>query len=675
MTHHGPGRRIVLITLMACMALTSVAACTSAPEVPPLAWRAGTSSRSIVPTVDGSQGYAAPERLPLDADANDPGVFAEQFDQGPISVGNGRDNAHWVRDDLRVRALALERPSARDAGSVPPSGAPGPIVVLVAADVYMVFRPDAEELRRMVREVLPDALRSRVEVLVAASHNHHGPDTAFAVNPEWYRFFLEQARDAVRDAVQRLEPAELRVAEGTHYFGASDLSGIRVYDPTLGVLQARASDARVIATLVQWANHPESTLNWAPPREGLLAACRVLQWEGDTCSAEGRYLTADYPGALARWLERRIGGEVLYVNGAIGAMASPLGVPAWEVSERAPVGDGYRVPAGAQPPGGQAGLPATAFDVRNFRKAILIGEQLGVAVEALLAAPRTLDPSRLEVRHQTFFTRMSNIGFRKLAVVDATSGRSGLGFKPGPLFICPAQGPKTDAVCTDDARAVEDDPVLGPIRRGDHTKTAVTLLRIGDLSMVLLPGEVPGELVMGLPRDVRTHPGRWADEAPSRHAPVETFEIPGYVKRLLPGTWRWAIGLGNDEIGYILPLADYRIRCVADTLAGAGACARLHAAGAIEFPDGISGARCKALTEQPALRAALAPGVREGVLGSCRYGQAMGQAAGHYEETNSVGWDAAADMIGAVSRLTGVADATMVNDAFAGHWHKYPPGP
>ena len=641
------------------LALVLIVGCRQAAEAPPdTGWRVGASSRSVLPTVDGGHGYAAPERLPLDADADDPGVFAAQFDQGPITVGNGRDNAHWVRDDLRVRAMAIERTGTDT------------VAVVVSADVYMVFRPDAEELRRMVREVLPAGRRDTVEVLVHATHNHHGPDTAFAVNAEWYRFFLEQARDAVREAVARLEPATLQVAEGVHYFGGSDLAGLRVFDPTLGVLQARATDGRVIATVVNWANHPESTLDWSPPRDRIAAACRTLGWATEACDAQGRYLTADFPGALARWLGRRMGGEVVYLNGAIGAMASPLDVPAWEVGERTPLGDGYTPPPNAVPPGSVG----RDFTVRNFRKAILVGEQLGVAVERVLRGAKPLAPSRLLVTHQPFVTRMTHIGFRKLAVVDAETGRSALGFMPGDLYTCPATGQKTPTTCQDDGKATEEDAVVGTVRTGDHTRSAVGLLQLGDLSLAYLPGEVAGELVIGLPRGITSTPERWADEQPELHTPPAQMSTPGYVKRMLPGTWRWAVGLGNDELGYVLPIADYRVLCVADKLVGPGACARLHAAGVIEYPDAVAGARCKAITDDAGALASLPEGpARDAVVASCRYGQAMGRAQGHYEETNSAGWDVAADMLAAVSRLTGSTDRTQVNDQFAGYHHRYPP--
>jgi len=63
------------------------------------------------------------------------------------------------------------------------------------------------------------------------------------------------------------------------------------------------------------------------------------------------------------------------------------------------------------------------------------------------------------------------------------------------------------------------------------------------------------------------------------------------------------------------------------------------------------------------------------IAGSCRYGQALGEAKGHYEETNSAGWDIAQDMLDAVGVLTGNLDATEVNPAFPGWWEGYlPPG-
>ena len=192
--------------------------------------------------------------------------------------------------------------------------------------------------------------------------------------------------------------------------------------------------------------------------------------------------------------------------------------------------------------------------------------------------------------------------------------------------------------------------MVGPIRKGDHTRSAVSLLQIGELTLAFLPGEVPGELVIGLPKGIKATPERWADETPSAHTPPDQITTPGYVKRLLPGTWTWAVGLGNDELGYILPLSDYRVLCVADKLGGAGACARLHQAGLIDFPDAVSGARCKELADDPSALAALPEGAaRDAVVGSCRYGQAMGRPLGHYEETNSAGWDVAADMMAAVA--------------------------
>jgi hypothetical protein len=63
----------------------------------------------------------------------------------------------------------------------------------------------------------------------------------------------------------------------------------------------------------------------------------------------------------------------------------------------------------------------------------------------------------------------------------------------------------------------------------------------------------------------------------------------------------------------------------------------------------------------------------EAVAGSCRYGQAFGEANDHYEETNSVGWDIEADILAAVGDLTGSHDTTVINPDFAGWWMGHTP--
>ena len=80
----------------------------------------------------------------------------------------------------------------------------------------------------------------------------------------------------------------------------------------------------------------------------------------------------------------------------------------------------------------------------------------------------------------------------------------------------------------------------------------------------------------------------------------------------------------------------------------------------------------KAVTEDPSLLAQFGSAA-EAIAGSCRYGQALGEAQDHYEETNSLGWDLETDILAAVGRLTGNDDPSTVNPAFDGFWMGYTP--
>ena len=619
-------------------------------------FRVGAASRSVLPFVDGGLAYTR-EGFPPRSDLHDPGIPVRAFDDGRIAVGNGNRDARWVHDDVRVAAMAVASPRSPE------------VLVFVSADLYMIFRQDADIIRWKVLVRLPPGLRTRVKVLVTSTHNHHGPDTAFDINHRWYASMTDRAADAVVAAIARMRPARLRTAAGQHFFGVRDGTDPQVFDPTLQVLQAVGTDGRVIATAVQWNNHPEATLFWSPPREAIEADCARIGLAGADCHAKDRYLSSDFPGVLRQDLRRRYGGQVLFFNGALGVLIGPGGAQVWEVSAAHPLGTGIVAPPGAVGPGGVPDVRA-----ENFRRAVLIGEQLAAAVIRLLGRAAWIADTRVSYRSAPMFVRLTNFGFRVLLVVDPATGRTSLGHGVGVLYECPpGPGPFTVDDCRwDGNRSVRDDLVGVEHRRGDHLASAVEYVRIGPVGMMFLPGEVPGEVVNGLPAGFRTHPERWYAEPRDRHAFGDAFTTGGYVTRHMRDRYRWTIGLGSDELGYFVPLSNFRVRCVADEFAGEGTCALLHALGAIDFPDSLAGATCKRVTEDPGSITWGEP-IRTAIVASCRYGQALGEAAGHYEETNSASWDLVPALLEAVRQVTGVRDGTEVNPDFPGWWEGHLP--
>jgi hypothetical protein len=616
----------------------------------------GASSRSVLPLVDGSYEYLN-QPLPSRDDAIDPGILVPEWDDGRIAVGNGDTQSYWVHDDLRVSAMAIEDTRTRD------------IVVLLTSDLYMIFRNDAAGIRAKATALVPAADAERMTVIVTADHNHHGPDTAFDVNHDWYEHMTDQAAAAIASAVAAREPATLRAATGAHWFGARDGTDPQVYDPTLQVLQARNRLNRTIATVVQWNNHPETTLGWAPPPPAIVDDCVVLGLTGDDCTAEGRYFTADFPGVTRTDLQQRYGGEVLYTSGALGVLTTPLGAQVWEVTPRTGLGNQLVPPAGAQPAGG-----GTDFTARNFRRAVVIGEQLSEAVERLLRRASRITDTRMTYASEPFTVRLSNFGFRVLLVVDPATGRSQLGHEPGVLLTCP-DAPDDHSTCVTDGLASAHDDTVGVDHRvGDHLQSAVEYLRIGPVGMMFLPGEMSGELVNGLPATFRSAPGDFYSEPPGTHAFGDALTTPGFVRQRMHDTYEWTVSLGSDELGYVIPISNFRVKCVLDEFVPGG-CAQLFESGEIEFADAVAGATCKGVAEDPTALEGRPPLAVLGIGASCKYGQALGEAAGHYEETNSASWDLAQAVLDTVGTLTGDHDPSEVNADFPGWWSGHlPPG-
>ena len=260
-------RAVAALLVLGVVAVPTVAAAappnTGGRGAPPVI-KVGAASRSVLPTIDGSHDYLAA----VDPDPTDPlspGLFVPEWDQGRVAVGNGDSDSHWVHDDMEVTAVAFQ-----------PSGSKQ-ITVVMAANLYMIFGADAEVIRERVADLVGPEVAGRLEIAISSDHNHHGPDTAFDVNHEWYDLMIDQSAAAIVEAIDELRPARLDVAQTDHYFGLRDSRDPQVIDPTLGVLRATATNGKTIATMLFWGNHPETTLGWNPPAGNIAERLRADQ--------------------------------------------------------------------------------------------------------------------------------------------------------------------------------------------------------------------------------------------------------------------------------------------------------------------------------------------------------------------------------------------------------------
>ena len=269
---------------------------------------------------------------------------------------------------------------------------------------------------------------------------------------------------------------------------------------------------------------------------------------------------------------------------------------------------------------------------------------------------------------------MSHIGFR-LLLVPGDDGLTSLGHTPAMLHTLPRHRSQERPNLHSGRVRHRARPAArrGP-RRGPREGRRVAYLRIGPVGTMWLPAEVLPESTIGLPAGYTASPATWHELALSLHA-----NGAGYV------TTR----LRQEPDGRRVPLdrrarqRRARLRRTAGRLPRAVRRRRDRRAGHLRrAARGRSHRvpRCRS----PARRARRSRRTRrcsprtapaaEAVAGSCRYGQAFGEAEDHYEETNSAGWDLEADLLAAVADLTGNADPTRENPSFPGWWTGHLPG-
>jgi hypothetical protein len=659
---------VLFLSLVACSssdsgAVTSIPEGTEVPDTSlpsESSLLAGSASASVLPTVNGTTDYLleAPGWSDTVVNPTDIGVYVPIFDQGSVDVGNGSGDASWVHDDIRATAIALDNNGER--------------AIVVTVDVYMIFSVDGDEIARRAKEQLPEDWQE-VPVLINATHNHHGPDTAFSINDDWYSHMADVVAAVVVAAVADLQPATATAISGEHRFGMNDGRDPIVFDPRLNVLDLKnAENGSAIATVVQWSSHPEVTLGWDPPEVPNLAAiCVEKGWDADSCSADGRYFTADYPGVLRENLQAAGFGDILYLNGPLGNQIGPGGSDIWDVTQTHPIGNGWNAPANAQPVAGCEDLRC-----RNFARTEAIGAQLSQAVMDLVASADVITVEKVSLTAQSFYTNLTNIGFR-LLIADGD-----LAWQDPALYVCEVDKPKTDETCVSDNGAVETDPVLTPltdseIRVGNVFKTRISFLDLGSVGFIFMPGEVPPELVVGLPTDFDTNTVKYYLDGPGLHAEGVDYDFPGYLMSLVERDVLFTVGLGTEQLGYWVPVSEYRLKCLEIALPAGTTCVDLNARGIIEHADSVGGLTCKKITDDPNAFAAYTAADAAALAAVCRYGQALGrelgEPQGHYEETNAAGWDLVDDMWDAATVLFGNQGSGRINPDNPGYTIQYPP--
>jgi hypothetical protein len=206
----------------------------------------------------------------------------------PISGGMGTPVQPTGRKgDLFVRALVLEKGETR--------------IAIVSIDNLGWPASLGDRSRALIKTIPPE------NVLIGVTHTHSAPD-AYAFPDEkgntgadlnYLGWCVTQIADAVNDAVSKLEPASLKTAVGEAKGKiAYNYYAERLYDPRCGVIQCISTSGKTIATLVNYATHPE-----------ILGTAR-------------KTMSSDLCGPLYERIEAKAGGIALFMNSAQGGMVT-----------------------------------------------------------------------------------------------------------------------------------------------------------------------------------------------------------------------------------------------------------------------------------------------------------------------------------------------------------------
>ena len=331
-----------------------------------------------------------------------------------------------------------------------------------------------------------EAVRKRLPgfdyVLISSTHNHEGPDTLGL----WGRSPFTSGVD----------PDYLASVEAGCVKAVKDADAARK-PATVKVGTAKGPELLNDSRLPLVKHDDIVTLQFLGAKGELLGV--VVQWNchPETLDSKNTEVTADFVGYTVGYLRAKHKCPVAYFTGTVGGLLSSLKVE-------------VRDDAGALLKDG------------TFEKARGYGVAVGKLADRAIAAgvPATLTPFRVETK--TLLMPVENMLYRV--------GKQAGVLKRAMYLL--------DGATADPATWVETSDAAKPV----GVKTEVGYLRLGDLEVAALPGEIYPELVLGKVPDPAERGADFPD------APVEPA-----IYAQLTTKHRMLIGLANDQLGYFIP--------------------------------------------------------------------------------------------------------------------------
>jgi hypothetical protein len=218
-------------------------------------------------------------------------VITPTLERAVFLAGFGQNRlAQTVHDDLSVRALTLKDENTS--------------LILVALDLIGFIRLDVMQVAQRIQAKAPG-----VNVIIASTHTHHGPDTIGLWGPDanhsgvdkaYIEFLKDKIVTTILSSMENLQTVSLQ-ATSVHVRGvAKNARDPDILDDELTVAQfCHIETLLPVVTLVNFPCHPE------------------VLWEYNP------HITADYPGVLRREVERITHAPCIFFSGALGGMMTP----------------------------------------------------------------------------------------------------------------------------------------------------------------------------------------------------------------------------------------------------------------------------------------------------------------------------------------------------------------